>query len=250
MTTEELTTQPQTETAVEEPKTAAEAGMEPMEPSQPGAETTAPTTDTDLSGKDSGGTEPETKSEDEPRTYTQEEVAAIKKSGDERDAASKETIAKQAREFQIRELQRIEAGHQTKDQADVDAGDITETEATQRREARITSIKTEIANAEAEQARNTAMAEANYYARARTAEELATKYGIDGPTLFNEESLTSTAMMEIKARELSLDKREAAAEAGKKGDESFDSNLAGGGGSSIETMSADDKIRAGLKGLV
>ena len=79
-------------------------------------------------------------------------------------------------------------------------------------------------------------------AKAKVKEEFAKEFGVDSDALMDDKGITSPDEMKLKARELSLDSREA----NTTGTERFDSGQRGATSSDLDNMSALEKVRSGL----
>jgi hypothetical protein len=184
------------------------------------------------------------------KTYSQEEWNAREKTTTESRATSdkqmslaRALVAENAMRQQIREA---ENQAQAKDRQEVEDGEITQGQAQQRQQTRYQGWQQEIMRRQTvaqDQAEHVKLvAENEDMARVRTADLLAKDHGVEMDVLLADKSLTTGPAMEIKARELAIDKKMAEL----KGFESFDSGQSGGSGVSVANMSALEKISYGV----
>jgi hypothetical protein len=181
-----------------------------------------------------------------PRTPSMEELSAK----DMENARLREAVAAQALESQIAQVEGYEAQQKAADKAAIDAGDITDEEATKRERFRLDDYRQRAEHQHLTSTLQQMVVEGDHLGRALMAEQMARKYRVDGVTLFKDASLTTRAQMEVAAKEQRVTKRESDLEAGRTGNQVFSSNLRGGGGAAIDNMSAEEKIRYALRDMV
>jgi hypothetical protein len=183
-------------------------------------------------------------------TYTQEqwdlrekEMTEARARYDRSTAQARQAMAEAAMQQQI-----IDAEHQAQaeDRQAVDDGEISESTARQRQRQRQNGLQQRIAEYQAnvqQQAQHTAIAQqGESTARFLVAANLAKEHGVEVETLLNDKALNSGELMEIKAKELALTKRESAL----KGTERFDSGLGGSAPRPLDDMSPEEKISYGV----
>ena len=207
------------------------------------------------------GTPPETTSEVEQKVEPKVEPAlatviaerdALKEServAQQAAADARNKLAQAALTAQTERREAEERAARVKDAADVESGDITASDALKRADARqaaateADTTATEKANTERLLAQ--VFGEQGVVARAGrldAALEYAETHGIDYKVLLNDASLTTEAAMELKAKELALEKKEQDAE----GTETYDQAQSGAVTRNVDDMSAIEKVNYGL----
>jgi len=165
---------------------------------------------------------------------------------DETISALRSQAAQAAMETQI---QGLETENRTADLADsreVENGEMSADEATKRAHERQDAAKEKVQSFQ-QQSQTEEQAQADYVnsallARYSYAHEYAKEFGVDPDALMDNKEISSPEEMKLKARELSLDTREAES----TGTERFDSGQRGAMSSDIENMSPLEKVRSGL----
>ena len=195
-------------------------------------------------GSTPGGAEKSTPKE---RNFTQAEMSAQQAASDRQVAEANQRVAQMALQQEIDKAQAAEGAALARDAQAVSEGEMTSAEAAQRRQTRQGEAiqgfarKRQMAQEQAEHQQLSQELEGMY--RIRAANILAEEHGIDGKLLLEDETLQTAPAMENKARSLALDKREADV----KGTEKFATGITGRTASSVDNMSASEKIRHGLE---
>jgi len=177
------------------------------------------------------------------RTYTQKEWSEREAAKDKEIAEVRKFLAQQALAQEIAQAQAAEAQAQAADRRDVETGEITEADASQRPRQRFQAWQQEMARRQQQGAFERAQAETNEGLRFLSAHKMAEEHGVDVKELLADQTLTTPILMEAKALKLALEK--AKAELKGRG-ETFDSGQVGNLGRNVEAMSAEEKIRYGL----
>jgi polyhydroxyalkanoate synthesis regulator phasin len=188
-----------------------------------------------------GETQPDTQAQPVAgqRTYTQGEVDTMRAETDRQDNSLKSALAQYALREQVRVAQDRESQSMASDQQLVDGGTLTQEQATQRSQDRIARIQTDV---QATQERNNVQTMGEQLGRVAASQDFAKKFNVDADVLANDASLTTPELMEAKAHQLQLDKREAKL----TGTETFDRGLQGGRSVAVDDMSGMEKIRFAL----
>jgi hypothetical protein len=251
-----MTTEQQTETQ-ETPETSAE-GTPPLTPAtdaeaSPQAKISAGLTllDTETPGETETASEESTEKKGTPQADSRETVdtdlaAKERELQDLRDQVAADELTRQTEM-----LRRHETAIQRQDQDEVDSGEIEQSEANKRKSDRFTE-QTAVKQRRTELDQHaTIMAQANLVGRAMVAESLANEFsGVDGvEDLFKDVTLTNTAQMTLKAREINLAHEKGEFDKKRKGTQKTDSNIPSGSGSNVENMTASEKIRAGTRDM-
>lgn len=199
------------------------------EASQPGA------------GGDGGSTQG---ADDRPvRTYSEAEVASIQSALDRKISDANNISGRLAMELSAERAQRAEQMARVNDAQLVEDGELTQQDANARAQNRQnTAQQAKVMQQERAQLQEAYISTENSL-RIVAATELAKEYGIEAKALLEDAAMTP-GQMENKARELSLDKREAALNPR----ETFDGGggASGAGGGALDNMSAEEKIVYGL----
>jgi hypothetical protein len=173
------------------------------------------------------------------RTYTQAEWSARESAKDKEISETRRQLLTLAQQVEQDRVEQMELGYRTADARAVDDGEITQSEAAQRQQLRYSDARDQATRTRERTAHQQMMVEGEAWARFRVAEELAKQFGVDAKVLTEDQSLQSGPAMEMKARELALDKREAEL----KGTETYDAGQPGGRpGVGFDSMSPEDKI--------
>ena len=159
---------------------------------------------------------------------------------------ARQLLARQALDREIADAEAIEEQFQSQDRIAVDNGEMTATDATQRSRQRQEATRADFErrqrqNQETASARQL-MQQAEDYGKVIAAEDFAKEFGVERDVLINDRSLTTPALMRVKARELALEKREAKL----KGRDTFDSSQTSVSRPSVDNMSPGEKIAYGL----
>lgn len=205
-------------------------------------------TDVQLGAEQTVEEAPEKKEEPTPpRTYSEEEWAKRQSTMDQALAASNQRVVQLTSQAQIDAAKATEDLALAQDHQAVEGGEITEAQAaqnaTRRRQEAARQWETNQQLAVAQQA----IAQGEQASRILVAQKLGKKYGVDAEALMNDASLTSGELMELKASNLKTERLETEAKAAKTPTEIFDSGLLGSMGSSVDSMSPEEKILYGLK---
>ena len=159
---------------------------------------------------------------------------------------ARQLLARQALDREIAEAEAIEGQFQAQDRVAVDNGEMTARDAAQRSRQRQEQARQEQDRKRSvqQQVRELAALRGRMEMDAKpvVAADIAKKYGIDAEALLVDPSITNWQTMEFKARELALEKREAAL----KGRDTFDSGQTGVTRHSVDEMSPMEKITYGL----
>ena len=165
---------------------------------------------------------------------------------DETISALRDQAAQSALQAQIDALESENRNADIADSREVDSGEMSAEEAIQRSHQRQDAAKEKAQSLQqqslAQEANETDYVNSALLARFSYAQEFAQEFGVDADVLMGDKAITSPDEMRLKARELSLDNREAEA----TGTERFDSGQRGAISSDLENMSALEKVRAGL----
>ena len=177
----------------------------------------------------------------EPRTYTEQQWTERDSARDREVAEARRIAGEQALQAEIARAEAFEAQAQSKDRQAIDAGEITEAEAQQRQQTRIETWQQDMSRrqrmAQEDKARRDFDTEAYVKLRIIVADDLATKYGVSRNDLLKDKSLTNAGVMEIRARELKIEMKEAAL----KGSETYDLGLQGRTGVDLSNMSLAER---------
>jgi hypothetical protein len=203
----------------------------------------------DQVGEVSVGTPPEVGVQS-ARTYTQEEWDTQQRANSEWRANGDRQIAEArhvAAEMSMREqIAQSEAQAAAYDRQSIADGDITPNEAEQRQQQRQHGVQQAVsqyrATVQARADNDSMRAETNNMARMKVADLLAKEHGVEMEALLSDRTLTTGEGMEMKARELSVHKRETKL----KGAETFDSGQRGAVPGNINAMSPEEKINWAL----
>lgn len=175
-----------------------------------------------------------------PRTYTQEEVSGIESKKDQEIHQYRQALAQQALQVQIQEAEVAEARAQADDRVAIESGELTELDAKQNQQQRLDAGRQDRARrqtiAQEQEMIQGLRTEGEQLGRVMAAEDFAKEYGIDREKLLKDTSLKTPDAMKLKARELQLDKREAALNDG----ETFDGGQGAGAGVDLSNMSPMD----------
>ena len=132
------------------------------------------------------------------------------------------------------------------DSREVDSGEMSAEDAIQRSHERQDAAKEKAQGlqqqSQEQEANATDYVNSALLARFSYAQEFAKEFGVDPDVLMDDKGITSPDEMKLRARELSLDSREAES----TGTERFDSGQRGAISSDLDNMSALEKVRAGL----
>ena len=177
-----------------------------------------------------------------PRTFTEKEHKDGLSASQRETSELREQLAAQALENDITRLISEEQGFAAEDEEAVTSGDITTEQAATKKEQRRVAYVQSLEQQEGTNRYNTAMSRANVVARATLAETLSKEFpGVNEIALFEDQTITTSAEMRIKARELHLGIRETAIETNKEGSEAYDSALVGSTGIDTSNMSLMDR---------
>lgn len=153
------------------------------------------------------------------KTYTQAELDAVQgqlmAAKDREIQQHKDALAQVAMREQIAQMQATEAQARAKDNADVEAGILTEPDAAARAQARLQTLQAQ-AQLQAMNQQGEALA------RVVMAHDLAKEYGVDPDALAKDASLTSPLLMVRKAAALALKARDVELRILKAKPETFD----------------------------
>ena len=181
------------------------------------------------------------------RTYTQDEVAKIQSTNDQRLAQVVSDNARLKLERQIEQAQRVEDQYAAMDATEVEAGTLTSEAANQRRVQRRNAIASQVENqrksAEQSAAYEAVNVELEKRGRLVAAQDYAKEYGVDVDALLHDKSLTSPDKMEAAALKIALQK----SKDDRPGTETFDSGRVGQTGVDVNSLSPDAKIVHALK---
>ena len=165
---------------------------------------------------------------------------------DETIAQLQQQIARNALQVQIDRLESTAANESNADLNAVSDGEMTAEDARSRAESRRTAAKEGreyLENQGELNARaNTQLVNDALIARQGFANDFAKEFGVDADVLMDDQTIHDPAEMRFKARELSLDARDADA----PGTEWFDSGQSRAASLKVNEMSAIEKVRAGL----
>jgi hypothetical protein len=198
----------------------------------------------DVADVQAGEAQPDTQAqpgdgEVQDRTYTQSEVNSMRAEQDREDNSLKSAIAQYALRDQVRSAQEQENYHLQSDQKLVDEGEITTTQATERSQGRVYQRQLDM---QTNQERQNVQTMGEQIGRIAASQDFGKKFGVDSDILSKDTSLITPELMEAKARQLQLDKREA----NMTGTETFDRGQKGGRSVSVDSMSGSEKIRYAL----
>lgn len=174
------------------------------------------------------------------RTYTQEEWSKRESAKDRENAQLRQALEQQTLQHQI-ELE------ETKDQRAVENGDLTEEQASQKKQQRYQAVQQTIAREQENEIHRRAQAHTEEGLRILAAQEMAKDYGVDALELIKDKTLVSPVLMDAKAAKLAWDKTKAELRAAKEAPETFDSGLQGTTGPSLDKMSGEEKVLYALK---
>ena len=165
---------------------------------------------------------------------------------DETISALRDQAASSALQAQIDSLESENRNADIVDSREVDSGEMSAEEAIQRSHERQDTTKEKVQGLEQQtqeqEANATDYVNSALLARFSYAQEFAKEFGVDPDALMDDKGITSPDEMKLKARELSLDSREA----NTTGTERFDSGQRGATSSDLDNMSALEKVRSGL----
>ena len=165
---------------------------------------------------------------------------------DETISALRDQAASSALQAQIDALESENRNADIADSREVDSGEMSAEEAIQRSHERQDTTKEKVQGLEQQtqeqEANATDYVNSALLARFSYAQEFAKEFGVDPDALMDDKGITSPDEMKLKARELSLDSREA----NTTGTERFDSGQRGATSSDLDNMSALEKVRSGL----
>lgn len=135
------------------------------------------------------------------------------------------------------QMQAQEAQAQARDKEEIDQGLITQTEAQQRGQQRMSHAQQQVQAvaqqaqmAQQMQAYQHMMAEAEQYGRALAARDIGEKYGVSPEELIKDQTLTSPMAMESKAANLALQRAKGELKRVQQGNQHFDQGQTGGTG--------------------
>ena len=216
-----------------------EAGeIQPDQLEQPGAERQDGTEDQTAEPTDQ--TAAPTDQTAAERQFSQQEVAAIQAAKDTENEKLRQALFQYALNEEIRRAQAEEDQHASRDQQMVSEGQLTLQEATQRSQERTAErqrqIQSQQEQAQVEQQSRQIQAKGEEIGRVLAAQDFGKKYGVDPEVLIKDTSITTPELMEVKARSMQLDAREAKL----KGHESFDRGQVGGRGPDLNDMSPSE----------
>lgn len=144
------------------------------------------------------------------------------------------------------QIDRVEAANQAElaaDQQSIEDGNLTAADATQKALNRQQNAQKAVEDIARNARGYQQEVDAGLIARLGVAQEIAAQYdGVDANVLNLDKTLTTPEMMQIKAREIQLDQREANA----VGTENFDAGQRGSASIEVNDMSPIEKISAGL----
>jgi len=196
--------------------------------------------------------QPGTEQKATPKSYSEEEVSALKQAIAQREADSDRRVnqlQQQRAEEQMRQqIADVEGRAQAEDRRAVEDGEITEAQARDRTQKRLTDYRQEIQQRQALAEGEARLAQVNAAVQVRARYELAglfaDEYGVDAKVLLGDKSITTGPQMEIKAARLAAD----AAKAAQKGSETFDSGQQGsaGPGQAVNDLDGIGKINYAL----
>ncbi len=210
---------------------------------EPGAEqpqVVAPVADVQAS-------KPEVETVPPEKTISEKEWRGREAERDRREAELRQGLARTYLQQQVAQAEALEARAQAVDKQAVDRGEISDTDAQQRANARFQAWQQRMAGQMQQQQMQQQMAtaqmvlqQADQFGRVLVAHDLAAKHGIDAKDLIGDKSLMTPEAMENKALRLALEKS-------KTSPETFDSGFTTGATTSIDKMSALEKVMLGLK---
>ena len=153
-----------------------------------------------------------------------------------------------ALDLQAERAQNAEALRRAEDARAVENGDITEEEAAQRGRQRADDTKTAAERNANLQGYQRLMAHGEEVGRLTAAHDYAAEFGVDAKELLEDQTLITPNAMRLKARELALEKREAAFKEKETGPETFDGGGGAGvgGGVALDSLDPEAKIRWAL----
>jgi|TARA_Y100000296_G_C5121054_1_gene230410 hypothetical protein len=205
-----------------------------------------------------GGTQPDqnadqpgaqTATKTEEPTVTQAQLAELESRKDREIAAVRKGLAQYKLDAEIRAARETENAAASADRAAIADGTLTETQATQRADRRQAQADQDRADAEAREidieTYKQLVTEGGQLGRYVHALKVSKEHGLtpeDAEAIEKDMTLTSKPEMNLRAREIAQDRKEADA----KGTETFDQGLTGNKGPSIADMSAAEKISYGL----
>jgi len=144
------------------------------------------------------------------------------------------------------QIDRVEAANQAElaaDQQSIEDGNLTAADATQKALNRQQNAQKAVEDIARNARGYQQEVDSGLIARLGVAQEIAAQYdGVDANVLNLDKTLTNPEMMQIKAREIQLDQREANA----VGTENFDAGQRGSASIEVNDMSPIEKISAGL----
>ena len=174
----------------------------------------------------------------DPNTLRSELDAANSTIAALRDQASQSNLQAQ--------IDRVEAANQAElaaDQQSIEDGNLTAADATQKALNRQQNAQKAVEDIARNARGYQQEVDQGLIARLGVAQEVAAQYdGVDANVLNLDKTLTTPEMMQIKAREIQLDQREANA----VGTENFDAGQRGSASIEVNDMSALEKVSAGL----
>lgn len=186
----------------------------------------------------------------EPRTYSTVEWDTRESKKDKEVAGFRDMAASLALRLQAEQAQAAEAKLVTADARAVDNGDLSEDEARQRAVQRVDDRETAATRETERRAHTAMMAQSEQAGWATAIYDLGNEFGVDMKELAAGTTSTSITPGELrlKARELALDKREAAFKEKETVPETFDGGGGGGvgAGGAFDNMTGDEKIRWAL----
>jgi hypothetical protein len=200
----------------------------------------------------SQGDEQRTGGEESPktgRTYSETEVTQIRAAADRRDGENRQAVAQSSLRAEVAEAETAEQRTQQGDQRLVDQGDLTQSEADRRSSGRIReageSIRTRTQQREQTESMQGMLRRGDEIGRLVKTEESAKEHNIpltDLLEMVKTKNPSHPDEIDLLAREMVLSKREASA----KGTEHYDGNRSGATRVSLDDMSPEEMITAGL----